>query len=301
MSKSTGKVGSYAISSIDFDSWADSKMTVAPQKPRKMRSTKEIVNKIFAECAESIEDKYWIDKFKAASHGKFPRYFTYSDGILTYRKNTRSSTLQVSENAYEAAFECMEFFRVNGGLFSPTDAQYATQLQQTRSQIEQPPLTWENANKKLQECLLSYFVMDTKDEKQLNKTEVEQLRQVFRAGISNKFFTKSNIHIEGNRIKKVDGLLWDKEKRIFYVDPKLKPATSRNYSRSKDDDDDSPQSEYKDLVPQFNARWSKYVEHVDAALKCYTSTKPTGQKRKTKENNDPTCESPMSSTFTDDY
>lgn len=262
----SGKVGSYAISTINFDTWFSEPATQIPQRTKKSRGVKEIINKIFIECINVIEDQFWIEKFNAAAIGKFPQKFGFHDGVLTYKKGAKSQSLEVSDNPLEAAYACMEFFRVNGGIFSPTDEQNTIDEQNNNSNMAPTlPLTWADANKKMQECIISYYITDMKALMTLNDKEAENLRQTIKLGISNKFFGKHNIRIESNRIHSITGLLWNDQKRAFYIDPTLKPNVTRSYTRNKKGTISVDPSQ-KDTVPQFELKWRKYIETMEKKL-----------------------------------
>lgn len=256
-----GPIGSYAISTLDFDTCVGA----SSFKSNKKRDVKQITHKIFAESLKLITDPFWIDIFTAASLNQFPPKFSYADGILTYKKGTRNQHLDVSQNPSEAVPACMEFFRINGGLFSPLDIKTANDLQLVRLQEPTPPLTWGSANKKLQECLLSNYVIYMRELMGLSKLEMDKLKQVITLGTINKYFGKHNIHVDNNRIFSIEGLLWDNEKRDFYIDPNLKPNITRSYSRNKDTGPSVDPSE-KDMIPTFTGKWDKYVDSLDKKL-----------------------------------
>ena len=262
-----GRVGSYAISTVDFNSWMNEPVVQAPQKSRKTRGTKDIIHKIFADCAVITPDTFWVDKFNNAAIGKFPQKFNFHDGILTYRKGAKCNTLEVSNNPYEASHACMEFFRVNGGIFSPMDEQNSLEIKYARAHavLTQEKLTWGDANRKVQECMLSYYVIDMKSRMKLSDLELEQLRQTIRLGISGKYFGKHNIHVDNNRIFSIDGLLWNDDIRAFYINPELKPNATRPYSRKKDGPPAIDPSQ-KDMFPQFGVKWGKYVDSLDKKI-----------------------------------
>jgi len=266
-----GKVGSYAVSTVDFSDWTNEPVTQLPSKLRKPRGTKDVIHKILVECASITDDPFWIDKFRNGSIGKLPPKFNFHDGTLTYRKGAKCNTLEVSNNPYEAATACMEFFRVNGGIFSPTDEQNSLTLQYTRAHavLDQKELTWELASKKVQDCLLSYYVIDMKKIMNLSLSSSEQLRQTIRLGIGNKYFGKHNILVKSNRINSIQGLLFNTDLLIFYIDPELKPKTTRTYARKKDGTSSVDPSQ-KDTVPQFGIKWRKYVDSLDKKIIQYS-------------------------------
>lgn len=262
-----GRVGSYAISTVNFESWMNEPVVQPPQKTRKARGVKEVIHKIFADCATVIQDPFWIDKFNNAAIGKMPHKFAFHDGVLMYKKGAKCHNLDISNNPYEAAHACMEFFRGNGGIFSPLDEQNSLELQYSRAHavLSQQQLTWGDANKKVQECMLSHYVVTMKSRMNLSDPEVEQLRQTIRLGIANKYFGRHNIQVDNNRIYSIDGLLWNNETRIFYINPELKPNSTRTYSRKKDGPPAVDPSQ-KDMVPQFGVKWGKYVESLDRKI-----------------------------------
>lgn len=264
---SSGNVGSYAISTIDFNSWAKGPSVQVTQKTRKSKTVKEIIHKCFVEYSEAIADPFWIDKFNNASYGKFPKYFSYHDGILSFRKGAKTQILEVPGNPYEAAYACMEFFRTHGGLFSPTDAQQSLNSQYARSQacVNQVELTWGTSNKKIQQCLISNYVTGMKNIMNLTEKEMEQLRQTILLGLSNKYFGKHNITLVSNQIHTIEGLLWNTENRSFYINPNIKPLTTRTYTRNKNGPPAIDPSE-KDMVPQFNSKWCKYLDTLDKKI-----------------------------------
>lgn len=260
-------VGSYAISTVDFNSWSNGPVSQAPTRTRKSKTLKEIIHKCFDEYKDEITDSFWIEKFKNASYGKFPKFFSYNDGVLTYRKGAKTQTLDVPGNTVEGAYACMEFFRIHGGLFSPTDAQDSLNSQYARSQsaVNQIELTWGTAHKKVQQCLISNYVTGMKIIMDLTKTEMEQLRQTILLGLSNKYFGKHNISVVSNQIHTIEGLLWNGEKRMFYVDPNMKPLTTRSYSRNKGGPPSVDPGD-KDMIPQFNIKWHKYLESLEKKI-----------------------------------
>jgi hypothetical protein len=262
-----GRVGSYAISTVDLDAWMNEPVIQAPIRARKTRGVKEVIHKVFSDCAVATQDPFWVDKFNTAAIGKFPHKFSFHDGVLTYRKGTKCNSLEVPNNPYEAAPACMEFFRANGGIFSPLDEQNSLELQYSRAHavLTQQQLTWADANKKVQDCMLSYYIMDMKKLMSLNDDESGQLRQTIRLGIANKYFGKHNIRVENNHIHSIEGLLWNNQTRHFYMHPDLKPKITRSYTRKKDGPAAVDPGQ-KDTIPQFGIRWKKYMESLDKKL-----------------------------------
>lgn len=263
-----GRVGSYAISTVDFDSCINKPIVQPAHRTRKQRVSKEVMHKIFLDCAAVITYPFWVDKFNKASTGKFPFKFSYSDGCLVYKKGAKSHVLEVSNNPREAAYACMDFFRAHGGLFSPQDEKNSMEQQQQRALNDQPlqQITWATSNNKIQECLISNYVTHMKDVMKLTPNEVSRLEQTIRLGVINKYFGKTNIIIEHNKIYSINGLLWDNQSRNFFIDPNLKPTVTRNYSRNKEPQCSITDPNKKDMIPQFTLKWNKYTDSLNKKI-----------------------------------
>jgi hypothetical protein len=267
MKNFNGKIGSYAISTVDFNSWTNQSVNNTPQKGKKSRNVKEVVNKIFAEYAALIDDNFWIEKFKNASMGKFPTKFSYKNDMLIYKKGSKSYTLQLPTDKIEGLNACLEFFHAHGGIFSPLDMEKSLQQQQQRASEEAATyeLTWGTSNKKVQEKLLSYYVLFMKENMKLTDIEMEQLRETINLGIVDKFFGKHNITIKNKRIHTIDGLAWNNEKRQFYINPELKPVSTRGYTRKKNGPP-AIDPNLKDAVSNIGNKWCKYLDHLNKKL-----------------------------------
>ena len=256
------KVGS--VATIEFHSWMNESAVIPVSKAKRTRGNKEILpaNKIFAECAKIISDPFWIEKFSSAATGKFPLKFYFNEETLSYRKGSKHFTQIVSRNPHEAAPACIKFFQTNGSIFSPMDEQYAIDVQHARiySAANQERLTWESASKKVQECLVSNYVMDMKANMSLTSQQVEQLRQTIKTGLFNKIFCKTNIRLENNRIHSIEGLYYDGTG--FFIDPNMKPVTTRSYTKKKD----TGEIAAKDTIPQFGNKWNKYTDTLEKKI-----------------------------------
>lgn len=274
------KVGSVSITTVNFNSWANTPVVAAVAKSKKTR-VKEIINPIFAECAKITEDNFWVEKFNLAAVGKFPANFYYHDNTLTYRKGAKNNKIVLSSNIGEAAFAFMNFLRTNKSIFSPSDEQSTLDTQFNRVSLSNvETLTWEIASKKIKECLISYFIVDMTTMMNLTLDQTNQLREIIQTGIFLNLFDKNNITLNNNRIFSISGLLYDPVNKIFYIDPNLAPSTTRTYTKKK-----VTNNAPKDTIPQFDIKWQKYINsYVNQIDKQYivgspyvTSTADTDQ------------------------
>ena len=261
----SNRVGTYAISTINYDTWMNDPIVTPSPKGKKGRPAKEIINPIFHQFAEQTDDPFWKNKLASAAIGKFPPKFSYHDGILNFKRGARTVSIELTNLEENGLHECLEFFRGNGGIFSPMDEKVCVQSRQNKAILneERPPLEWSKINKKIKECLVSYYVTNLTKNMELSPNESSQLLKVIRCGISYKLFGKHNIKLTDTKIYKIDGLLWDNEKRLFYIDPTLTPISSRGSSKQSNTDNlDTPIIE-KDRIPQFSTKWAKYIDLLD--------------------------------------
>lgn len=275
-----GKIGTYAISTISTSSWMNEPILQGPPRSRKARGVKEIAYPIFAECANVLEDAFWSEKLNAMAYGKFPAKFAYQNGALVFKKGVKVvASLTVDTNAYESAYVVVDFLRQHGGLTSPLDKQITVTLEHDRHRQSQPreQLTWGTAKKRMQECMLSHYLMAQKASMGLSDFEIEHLRQTIRLGISNKYFGNHNIRVEDNQIQMIEGLRWNPETRTFFQDPDLKQVITRTYVRNatkEENDWSSREAKDKDMRPYFSAHWAKYVAGLSKKMGRYCHRHP---------------------------
>lgn len=260
VAKKTLRVGSHAVSTINFDSWNAQPVSQANSKTRKTKVVKEPTHKLFEQCASVIDDPFWIEKFKMFALGKFPRCFSYANNQLMYKKTNKCVTADVPSDPYSAVQVCIAFFHNNASMYSPVDQQRMLAHEESLK-MNYVPIKWDNINKRVQECLIYYFLDEQEEKLNLTKKEVDNLKNIIIYGINSKYFTKTNIEIENSRIIKIDGLLWNPNTRKWTIDQSLQPSVSRSYSRSK-----TESTSVKEGVPQYAVRWFKYTEHLDRKI-----------------------------------
>ena len=248
------KVGNQAISTIDFNTWIkDTEVVVKKKKKRK-----EIVHKIFSDFANIITDPFWIEKFTNASIGKLPTKFSFNNGVLKYKKGTKTYSKELLNSNLESAYECIKFFNTYG-LFSNNDI---SKTNEQIGEIKTEILTWENANENVKELLIGYYINDMMKVMELTKLEVKQLKQTIMVGISFKLLKKTHFFVEDNRLVKINNILWDDVNRIFFIDESLKSGIKPDNSKYKD------QSSNKD-TNTISLIWDKYINILNNKIEKY--------------------------------
>lgn len=128
------QIGTYANTKIDFKVWMK-EMTVPISKPKGKASAKTIVHPIFFRCIEFTNDEFWISKFRDASNNKFPKGFSFSDNILTFKKNGKNVSVPIPDHPEMCSVIFKNFLYQSDNIRSETDIQ--NEQNQQREQREQ--------------------------------------------------------------------------------------------------------------------------------------------------------------------
>ena len=246
------------IDSVQVTDWVNEMQEAARSKKSKI---KPVIYPIFQEAKEYLSDGQWIAKFEQASRGKFPPKITYHNQRLS-KKGQKHVYLDIPNDPREAKDRILGFFMAH----SPRP----DFVNETAALPDAPaldPITWGKVSKKTRDALKSYYIIDQKIAHKLNKRELGQLRQILNFGLVNRIFHKDTVHVHNKRIVAIEGLLWDDDKRQYYIEPELlKNNLARPCTKYRESDlfDNIPS---KDTIPQFGLRLNKYLESLDRKRK----------------------------------
>lgn len=242
------------MSSVVYTKFELDNNSPLPSRAKKGKAIKPPVNPIFAQAGEIMSDEYWKKLLIKASKGRFPSKFSYSNTILTFTKGSKSESIKIPvDDPFQAANSFCWFLRTKGGFFGPNDRTNLTLLEE-----DEDPLTWGNAGKKSREVLLGYFYEDVQKHLNLSQVEVNQLKNVVRLGIVNRYFGSNNILVHKNRISNINGLIWNADSRRFSQDPNLVAIENRPSRKV------SVISEiHKDTYPRFSRTYSERIKYLE--------------------------------------
>ena len=113
------KTGSYAITTVYSMPWMKKKSTTT--KNNRTRKEKKVVHEIFDQCSELTEDQYWVSVLRDCARDKFPRGFSYKNGMLIHRRGNKLNRILIPNSPSEAFSICLSFFKSSAGLMSVTD------------------------------------------------------------------------------------------------------------------------------------------------------------------------------------
>jgi putative ubiquitin-RnfH superfamily antitoxin RatB of RatAB toxin-antitoxin module len=220
------KVGSIAITSIDFDQWFKSDdVPITNIKPKK-KNTKKVIYPMFITFAENVNDIFWSKKFYMWAIGKLPKYVTVDEQIIYFNKGNKNTATWTRENISIAhdVKSCIDFFKLYIGIYSKKDETDNKISIENENNIENenteivPTIEineWKLINKYNQEYLIRVYVNDLSIKMKLTTKERNLLLQTIRLGIATKNIVHNNILMENGKISFVNGLLWDEKTRVF--------------------------------------------------------------------------------------
>lgn len=218
------KVGSYAVATIQSRPWMNaiqSSTTTTTAKPRKSKAQPVVVNPIFMECAQLTDDPLWKSLFENSAYGKFPRGFTYREGVLSYKVRSKVFTFEMPQLAYEALPQCVDFMKRTGKIASKADQE------QDRMEIEerlQNQVTLDRCNwsdikkKKVKALLISSYIEETAKAYNMSSKQKEYFKIVLNVGFSLGYLNKDDIVFEEGQVRSITGLTYDPVLKKFAID-----------------------------------------------------------------------------------
>ncbi|AYV86150.1 MAG: hypothetical protein Solumvirus1_25 [Solumvirus sp.] len=237
----------------------------ADSKSNHNGTDKHSMNSIFAECADLIEDQYWVSIFESAACGKFPKKFTCKNNQLIFKKGTKTEILKIPESSEDALPELLDFFRRNGDMMSAADEKLVIDERNETSKMcnhDEIWSSWKNLKKSTKSQLLDNYITSLDKQLFLNKFEEAQLKEVIILGIANKSFDNDSIILKDMAIDKIIGLYYDPITRKFSINStKKSKAASKQRTSTKND------NKKKKGVIDFCCDWKSVLDSYHGGSK----------------------------------
>lgn len=161
----------------------------------------------FASCVEFPSDSFWKNIFQNAAMGKFPRGFTYRNGIISYKRNGKIyRTLEVSPDPIETFNSVVKFLQECGNMYSTRDVAETYRASNTEIVFD-----WANLKKQMKYVCIANFVEDYNNVNNLPRALSDELTFVLKMGLQNNAFTNDDIVFDSRRIVKIKNLKYDPE------------------------------------------------------------------------------------------
>lgn len=192
------QVGSYAINN---------------QKPSRARrdtkKVKQVIHPCFLEYSQYVDDPEWQHLFVEAAHGKLPRGFLFSGGILSRQGKRASARKNLHElDPRAAATACMNFFRLQEGNHSSRDQESNREhhRQYMLDTMQQPDLVWSKLGGTTQLVFVSRFLGKLRDTYSEDDDAYQQLKSFLHSSLTLCQIEEKDITMKGNQIDSIDRL-----------------------------------------------------------------------------------------------
>lgn len=224
---------------------------------------------IFKKFSEETDNTFWKELFDNASKGKFPKFFFYKDGCLTYANNQKKQLdVFCLTKCDDIELNDIIEFMVKNGILPPEDEIDKIEEIVTNCSFETKIRNWGDYKKKDKDHMIEFYIEEMSKSMRLTYVQRNSLNSKILEGIQLGIFNKNNIFVDkDNRISKIDGLFFSKKVNEFVIDPNLK----KNVQKKKKDinsirSDDSSYSTNNTLF----TKWKKLLENYEKSYKKLT-------------------------------
>lgn len=252
---------------IDENNKISNSNSYVKSKSKSTKKEKPVLYPVFERCSQISDDSYWQTIFSDCARGKFPRYFYYQNGLITWRKGNKIDRVLVSEDPttddiYDVYNISTDFFRAKAGMYSVADKErMKKEEERLLSEKKCKDFIWSNINKKkVKDLLITDYVASLSRDYNLSETEKTDLITTIKSGFLLKYF--KNVEMEDGRITDIEGLVWNDDKERFEIETRYKKKKSfkRNYGLGIEIEDKQPPVD-------FIKEWEKYLETLEKTKK----------------------------------
>lgn len=218
---------------IDYQNWVKSK-----KDKKSSDKYRKIVNQLFFECLNYIEDEFWISKFKKMAYGTFPSGFFFKNHTIYKKKKNKTVSEKISEIPSEAYKEVKNFLHDNGNIYSIKDLELIEQLtkEDEDNQEINKNCEWKNYKTLHKNVLIYNYIDELADKENISKENKNNLLNDIKLGLYLKILTDEDFIVENNFISEIKKLKKDEngnyyfEKEICKMKSKLDAKSSIFYN-----------------------------------------------------------------------
>lgn len=202
-------LGQLSKTTGDFKSWSPKKEKTVVRKTKKQKLAPKEIYPHFTTLASYFKyDSWWEAILINCSYGKFPADFKYQQYTISYKKGTRTQYYTIEDDDIQTAKELVNFFRSNGGLFSPTDREKEIET------VEKVyvKISWVSLSITARQNLVKRYAENMSDS--LSKNESDQLLAILTLAVLLDEIDSDDVVIKKNEIVKIRSLIH--ENGVFY-------------------------------------------------------------------------------------
>jgi len=193
------------------------------KKARKHKNYGNVLHPPFANMLELTSSQFWVKFLNNCSKNKFPKNFSYINKKFYYKSKQKKqqSFIFIDQSDLNKTFENLKFFLKDKGIL-PSEEKLEIFSEREEKVIE----VWKDIGKKNSSNYVYQFINNEQIKNKLNEKEKGNLYSLIKLGLAGGIFNDNTIILDGNKILKINFLLWDTYTRIYkidkdFFDPKL--------------------------------------------------------------------------------
>ena len=188
------------------------------QSVRKHRVNKAIIYKEFQEMKELENDEFWKNLLTKCSKNLFPKDFKYINSVLYFKPNTKKHRAEcfIDKDDIVKSLDKFKIFMRGKGFASNSEKEEIKIIIENNVEEKLIITTWKDILKN-RDYHIKNYIIELKEKYSLTYKETCNLESVIMMGVISEFFNEENIVIENQRIKGIENLVWNRNKRIFSI------------------------------------------------------------------------------------
>lgn len=214
----------YPMTTVRSMPWLETPMTSGISRLRPKRSQMVVINHIFEQFIENIQDPFWVNIMKECSYGKFPRGSSFRNNILSSRKGTKVISEELNNDLIDGPKKCIEFFQTHCNLKSDNDILLETERLDVCG-MNGPKIStmaWSDIRSgSVKQSIILDYIYKIYVERNLNRDQLNNLKTQINLGFTLKYFTSNHVNFSNGVIIDIKGLKWDHHKDEFYIDKSI--------------------------------------------------------------------------------
>lgn len=246
---------------------------IQSEKPiRKHKINRSIIHQVFEDMKQFEKSEYWINLLTRFSKNMLPPDFKFINNIVLCKTKVKKNKVEcyIEKEKLQDSYLRFKLFMQERGFLSNQEKEDINKIIEDEDNQERFTITsWKEISKN-QDYYIREFIIDYAEKYNLVSKEQANLESVVRMGVSADFFNADNIIIEDGKIKRITNLIWDRDKRVFFIDTegiKIKKKTEKSNnnkiftSYTVDTSNDNTVLIYKEIEDvSIEKKWNKFLE-----------------------------------------
>lgn len=231
-------------------------------KARKTKVSLKVTIPVLRQALDAglVKDTYWFELLSDVSCGKLPKGFRIKNNTVFFRNKSKIYSSELPDKPSAIVESLISFFKSTAHLRSQQDVELEEkqkQLHTIRSSEKQN--SWKkNKQRKVREAYIFAFCTKLRKDLSLEDSEFEQLYDLLFTSLYLGDIPTDSVKLEDNRIKEIEGLIYDEFTGIFYLQTK-KAKKSKRILPAHVEELFSMGSKKKNA----SDKWNKYIDSID--------------------------------------